>query len=288
VAGTLNAISAGEGIVSWKRRWPISIQTVVFFVVAGMFGSAAAGIIAPPSHQLQHVIPGDPGAPPSVPGTWADLSTVPGFAPGPPIPFEGVPMGLPGHGNTDTVVEILGPPVPPGGTGTIDVEMVALSLQSVDPIDIGGTLFDVEIQLSSTMPSFGTFDIVGHNDVFSDIKVVSSFDVFFDISATEVGNPTNVIFAPGVQDTLTGFSELPWIGFIENASHIPSPLYPTPPGWPSGGFYWNNFSGFPDFNVLNGAILDLAITPAIVPIPAALWLFVPAMAGLILMRRRLA
>lgn len=52
-----------------------------------------------------------------------------------PIPLEGVP--LPGFtlGLTDTVVARMDPGPPEGGTGLIDIELVALHLKSIAPVD---------------------------------------------------------------------------------------------------------------------------------------------------------
>jgi len=55
-----------------------------------------------------------------------------------PIPLEGVPLPNFVLGLTDTVVARMDPGPPPGGTGIIDIELVALHLRSVGPVDIDG------------------------------------------------------------------------------------------------------------------------------------------------------
>jgi hypothetical protein len=69
-----------------------------------------------------------------------------------PVQLEGNPLGTAGGSgplwDTDTIVERKPPGLSPfnvGDTGVIDIELVALSLRSVDPVDIGGTLFDLDV-----------------------------------------------------------------------------------------------------------------------------------------------
>ena len=52
-----------------------------------------------------------------------------------PIPLEGVPLPNMTLGLTDTVVARMDPGPPEGGTGIIDIELVALHLKSVAPVD---------------------------------------------------------------------------------------------------------------------------------------------------------
>lgn len=106
----------------------------------------------------------------------------------------------------------------------------------------------------------------------------------------EVGNPSNTIVTPGINDPWTAFTEPPFIGFSENASHLIPADQPIHPGFPSGGISYNVFpsggQGFRDFVVFNGIIIDHALTPAMIPIPAALWMFAVAVSGLVFTRRR--
>ncbi len=84
------------------------------------------------------------------PGASADLS---GLGLG-VVPVEGVPFG---PGNTDTIVQRqqgINPFFPPGATGTVDVEIVALHLRSVDPVDLtalGGPFIGVLANLHLTI-----------------------------------------------------------------------------------------------------------------------------------------
>jgi hypothetical protein len=84
----------------------------------------------------------------SLPGTEVDLSVL-GLG---IVPLEGVPMLPDELGGTDTIVR-RNDPVPLGG-GTIDIELIALSLKSVDPVDLtplGGPFIGVFADLYTTV-----------------------------------------------------------------------------------------------------------------------------------------
>jgi hypothetical protein len=80
-------------------------------------------------------------------GAFVDLG-------GGPIPLQGVPLPNFALGLTDTVVARMDPGPPAGGTGIIDIELVALHLRSVNPIDVdpglGIVLADLHITLDSS------------------------------------------------------------------------------------------------------------------------------------------
>ena len=129
--------------------------------------------------------------------SYASLIVEPGFdllITGPPttfsgVDFEGVPLGsfdfggtigVQSVGNADTIVERKDQAMvaEDGQTDTIDIELVALQLVSVTPVDFGAGLDFHYITLSSTL-SVGQMDIK-----FNDINggtFDSFFDVFFDI-----------------------------------------------------------------------------------------------------------
>lgn len=105
------------------------------------------------------------------------------------VDFEGVPLGTfdfgdgnVGVGNADTIVERLDPAEvgSPPGTDTIDIELVALQLRSVTPVDLGAGSDFHYITLQLVTPSTGTMDITfdssGNFGTFD-----SAIDVFFDI-----------------------------------------------------------------------------------------------------------
>ncbi|WDE02657.1 PEP-CTERM sorting domain-containing protein [Thalassomonas actiniarum] len=114
-------------------------------------------------------------------GTFLDFSF-----PGSPMPEIGIVdfIGDPaGPGNTDTLVRRLDDAVLPGegSSDTIDVELVALSLASADPVDIGGTDFDLSIALTPTMPSLGQLTLTLDDEAAVSGSFESFFDVFVDI-----------------------------------------------------------------------------------------------------------
>src|SRR5207249_914370 len=111
----------------------------------------------------------------TLPGTFFDFPNIPGFGDPPPVNLRGRPLG-PGNlppagyptalGNTDTIVQRQANaslPVQDTGTpssATIPIQMVALSLESVNPLSIGGSFFDVFVHLNPALPSTGSMTIV--------------------------------------------------------------------------------------------------------------------------------
>jgi|GEM_PF-2989153 len=109
-----------------------------------------------------------------------------------PVPLKGKPVG---PGFTDTIVQrqadaFLGPPYV-GGTDTIPIELVALSLVSVNPVNISGSFFDVFIGLTPGLRSTGsmtvTHDFPDNGTPDPEGTFTSFFDVFFDASFSPVG-----------------------------------------------------------------------------------------------------
>jgi hypothetical protein len=133
--------------------------------------------------------------------------------------------GLPiGPGNTDTIVQRKDPvAIPPGGTippnAPIPIELVALSLQSVNPVNIGGTNFNLrvlggDLLIPRSSPD-GSITNLTHNDpVGGTFDSILPIDV--DLIFTQVGNPANIVTQRFI-DTLVG-TGIQW-------SHTP------PPGW---------------------------------------------------------
>ena len=99
-------------------------------------------------------------------------------------------------GNTDTIVrrKETGPGV--GDTGTIDIEIVALSLKSVEPIDLGSGLLDIVVGLDLSKSSTGEMTI-RHTDPDDGTNAPegtwdSFFDVFIQVDAFIAGTTTLV------------------------------------------------------------------------------------------------
>jgi hypothetical protein len=148
---------------------------VVVVVVIGVFvaGAAQAAIVAP---------------------GWDLLETAPGtqFM---GAPFVGVPLGtydfggtigVQNVGTTDTIVQRLAPSndVTPVATDTVDIQLVALQLMSVAPIDLGaGTDFYFITLQSARSPSEGgpMNPSLGHIDITFDDPLGGTFDSFFDV-----------------------------------------------------------------------------------------------------------
>jgi len=109
------------------------------------------------------------------------------------VPLEGVPLFF--GDDTDTIVRRSGPPCcdMPGDSATVDIELVALSLRSIAPVDIGGSLFDIEIFGGSY---FGIDQRIGSMTITRDLVLDGgTFDALLPVDAdlvfTEVGNPAN-------------------------------------------------------------------------------------------------
>jgi len=155
------------------------------------------------------------------------------------VQLEGKPIG---PGNTDTIVKRMLPVIP---TDPIPIEIVALSLHSVNPINIGGSFFDVFVTINKVglpglpqpdvlLPSTGQIMITGHDDVSGGGTFDSFFDVFFDVTLVPTGGDPNdphqiaqhMDLGP-LHLTNTG---APW-------SHTAPPNYPMDPSYPSGDFF---------------------------------------------------
>lgn len=144
------------------------------------------------------------------------------------VSLQGRPIDLVTLSNTDTIVQRLEDAVLPkvGDSDTIDIMMVALSLESVAPVNIGGSFFDVFVHLDPTTATKGQMTI---RHEFPDNLTPqaegtfsSFFDVFFTADFTKVGDPLTKF---SVSDGL----KLSGIGMW---SHEPPPgafLLPSPP-----------------------------------------------------------
>lgn len=164
------------------------------------------------------------------------------------VDFRGVPFpAVNGLGTTDTIVRRTGSalPLPPGGTGTVDIELVALHLVSVNPITISslGT-FDVHATINqggiiaglpqpdSLLPSLGTLTISSHNDALQG----GTFDSVLNVNANIIltppgGDPvTQAILTFPSQEGQIVATGIAW-------SHVPSPNYPFNLAFPAGNFF---------------------------------------------------
>jgi hypothetical protein len=155
----------------------------------------------------------------TLPGTFANI---PGIG---IVSFIGGPPVIPGT-NVDTIVERLEgiDPFPVGGVGTIPIILRELSLQSVAPVNIGGTFFNVfatELP-TQTLGSMTIFHSTADGGTFNSTLPVDALLTFIP-----VGGGTS--FTATFSTTLTSIG-CGW-------SHTPPPDYPTDPRFPSGGFF---------------------------------------------------
>ena len=92
----------------------------------------------------------------TLPGTFFDFAILTGGILG-VVEFEGVPINPALYGNADTIAHRLEDAFEP--VDTIDVEMIELSLISVDPVNLGGATYEVEVNLDQTEINIGSMTI---------------------------------------------------------------------------------------------------------------------------------
>jgi hypothetical protein len=253
---------------------PVAPRVFVAFAVAALIALASVS-----SAQANSIDPGfdlfrtDPGT------TFVDLTPVPSLGLG-IIPLEGVPFG---PGNTDTIIERLTGPGPTGvgDTHTIDIEIVALSLQSVDPVDIGGSLFDLHVSLGPTQTTgqMQIFHIVPNGGEFQAVLPVSAI-----ITLIQINNPIFQILVP-FNDVFD--SQGVW-------SHTAPPLDAHNSSWPANGFYpgIDPTTLEETLSIEFSPLAQHGVFPAMVPLPASAWLgltlFVPLAVGRLVRRKRVS
>ncbi len=182
------------------------------------------------------------------------------------FPLEGIPFG---PGNTDTIVERLDGHdfATQGNTATIQIELVALSLQSVAPVNIGGNLWDVHITGSpSTTP--GTLIVNKTSSGGGDFQV-DLLPIVVDITFNQLNSPTEITQTDEfIFDGAGVWSFNPGPANQNNANH------------PSGGLYIgvDPLTGEKAVTILTGAGASGTATHAFVPsmpTPAAAGLGLP-------------
>ena len=129
------------------------------------------------------------------------------------VPLKGVAMG---PGSTDTIVERK----PPGGLGIVDIELVALHLKSIDPVDLtpvgGPPLADMHITINRRptifpnlpMPvecglSIGSMEI-RHENLDSDVTQGTFDSCFGDTVDCSLGVPGGGIYANAIFTIVDG------------------------------------------------------------------------------------
>ena len=189
------------------------------------------------------------------PGTFHDI---PGIG---QILFTGGGL-IPGT-NVDTIVERLAgiDPFPVGGVGTIPIILRSLSLQSVTPVNIGGTFFDVfasalPVQAPGSMMVFHT--TVDGGIFLSELPVAVQL-TFIPVAE---GMPFSTTFST------TFVAACEW-------SHTPPPNYPVLPQFPSGGFF-----ALPCIEISTPGPGAHVVEPGQVPEPATLLLLASGLTGI--------
>ncbi len=192
------------------RLTSVCASIVLLCGVLSLIGGTASAAIGP-GFDLLSTPPG---------GAILDFSGVGGP---PAFPLRGRPIG---PGNTDTIVARMGG-LPPGGLGPIPAELVALSLESIAPLPMGTSFFDVFVDLNPAIPSLGQINVTSHVDPAGG-TFDSFFDVFARVTLTDTMNPANQMVVLR-QDRITSTGS-PW-------SHMRPRNYPENRQYPSGGFY---------------------------------------------------
>ncbi len=152
-------------------------RQIMTFACCALFALCIGGV---PAHA-------DPIAPgidvfTSLPGPILSLALYAGILPFPPPPPVLVVAPDPGN----TIIERMGPISHVPGLQSIDIEIVALSLVSVAPVDIGGTFFNINVDFippSIPLPLM-LLDITPSGN----FTVANSFVTFFQIGLTPLGS----------------------------------------------------------------------------------------------------
>lgn len=167
------------------------------------------------------------------------------------IQFEGNPFGSFDFGagpvfvgDTDTIVERIQLADLSGGSATIDIELVALSLVSIAPVDLGfGAGFeDIFIELNTSSPSFQTMTITdtGEGQPHGTFDTTNNF--FYDLSGSVGGfyttdEATVSITNEGWQHEPTGSL------LIDGINHLLNTSDETHDFWPNDVSVQNNDAG---------------------------------------------
>ncbi len=203
---------------------------------------------------------------------WDLLETLPGTS-FMGQPFQGVPIGTydfggtigpKAVGTTDTIVQRLGTAsvLLPPGADTIPIELVALNLVSVNPIDLGAGLNFYYVTLQSerggpASPGQMTVHVADANGGTFD----SFFDVFFDIRLGALNGP--IVFSDHLplvsQGTPWDRTPPPEAVVIDGVNHLLN-------GTDQMGDFW------PDIitEIHPGGLAIHRAGPAVIPEPAAI------------------
>jgi hypothetical protein len=204
------------------KHW-LSMAVVALTILAAPAAGIASGIVNP-GFDLLHTEPGT-----SVGG----------------VPFTGVPLGsfdfgggaVP-TGNADTIVERLAAATAPGPPPAVPIELVALQLMSVVPVDfgLGVGFYFVTLQSARGGPaSTGTMGITFGPEGVPHGTFDSFFDVFFDIRLGSLDGPIALsnnapltsVGAPWAHFPPSGAVEIPGVNTLLNGLDRESDFFPV-------------------------------------------------------------
>jgi hypothetical protein len=195
---------------------------------------------------------------------------------GPPnvtfAPMQSHPIG---PGNTDTIIQRTGS-LADGATGTIPSQIIALSLESISPVNVSGSLFDVYLNINAIPsgqtnfpagppvydtlpPSTGTTTVLTNGPNGGTFS--STFTVELDMILVAPGgnpsDPTQVVSHGGLPFGTANES-------LQGTWQTSSPCPPTYSG-PGAGACQNGGFSPQSVTVTNGG---LRLSPAVVPEPS--------------------
>jgi hypothetical protein len=248
-----------------RLRTALLGAAVVLSTVLIWSGPASAGIIVgepiDPGFDLYHTPMGTLELPLPIPPDFFD----PGSA-----PFSGVIM-LGGAPGVDTIVQRLAglSPLEVGGSpGTIPIEIVALHLVSIQPIQViypsmptMPQFWDVFVDLMPPPNSIPGTMMVHHQTANGGTFDMSDLDINVRLTFKEHGNPSHV--PAGAPIDLTDILAV-LDGFSGTWSHDPPPDDAHNTMFPAGNFYVTD-------PPVGGDLFDLHWDPAAIPEPRA-WL----------------
>jgi hypothetical protein len=202
--------------------------------------------------------------------------------------FQGLPIG---PGNTDTIAQRTGS-LGDGATGAIPSQLIALSLESTSPVDLGGSFFDVFVTLNAISsgtsnapagppvydalaPSIGTTTVLTNNGTGG-----GTFDAAYTVNADVIltapgGNPSDPI------QVVAHFPLDPFAEAVQGVWHPANPCVPN--SGPGTGVCENGGFSPVSFTVTAGA---LALSLAVAPDPPTVLLFGSGLVGLAIAGRR--
>jgi hypothetical protein len=184
----------------------------------------------------------------------------------------------PNRGDTDTIVQRLDPlpNLDVGGEGTTRIQITALSLESVSPVNIGGSFFDVFVSLDPAVTQEEGLMTVRHENPDG-----GTFDAILPVDAlltfTEVGNPSNTSNQPFPHHIELTSGPGTW-------SHTPPPLYPIGIG---GGFHPTGIlQECTTVGCLGAVVVHIVRPEQVVPEPSAVLLLGSGLAGIAVFGRK--